>query len=57
MQKILVVEDESAIANLIKINLEAEGYRCVCAYDGQSGADFIERESFDLILLDICCRR
>lgn len=53
MQKILVVEDESAIANLIKINLEAEGYRCVCAYDGQSGADFIERESFDLILLDI----
>lgn len=53
MQKILVVEDEKAIANLIKINLEAEGYRCVCAYDGQSGADFIERESFDLILLDI----
>lgn len=53
MQKILVVEDERAIANLIKINLEAEGYRCVCAYDGKSGADLIERESFDLILLDI----
>lgn len=53
MQKILVVEDERAIANLIKINLEAEGYRCVCAYDGKSGADLIERENFDLILLDI----
>ncbi|MCM1327057.1 MAG: response regulator transcription factor [Bacteroidales bacterium] len=53
MQKILVVEDEKAIANLIKMNLEAEGYRCICAYDGKSGADFIERESFDLILLDI----
>lgn len=53
MQKILVVEDEKAIANLIKMNLEAEGYRCTCAYDGKSGADFIERESFDLILLDI----
>lgn len=53
MQKILVVEDEAPIANLIKINLEAEGYCCICAYDGKSGADCIERESFDLILLDI----
>ncbi len=53
MQKILIVEDEEAIANLIKINLEAEGYRCTCAYDGRSGADYIEGEVFDLILLDI----
>lgn len=53
MQKILIVEDEEAIANLIKINLEAEGYRCTCAYDGKAGADFIEGEVFDLILLDI----
>ncbi len=53
MKKILIVEDEEAIANLIKINLEAEGYRCVCAYDGREGADRIEREEFDLILLDI----
>lgn len=53
MQKILVVEDEKAIANLIKMNLDAEGYHCTCAYDGKSGADYIERESFDLILLDI----
>lgn len=53
MQKILIVEDEKAIANLIKINLEAEGYRCTCVYDGKSGADCIESELFDLILLDI----
>ena len=53
MQKILIVEDEEAIANLIKINLSAEGYRCTCAYDGKTGADYIERETFDLILLDI----
>jgi len=53
MQKILIVEDEEAIANLIKINLVAEGYRCTCAYDGKAGADYIEREVFDLILLDI----
>lgn len=53
MQKILIVEDEEAISNLIKINLTAEGYHCTCAYDGKTGADYIEKESFDLILLDI----
>lgn len=53
MQKILIVEDEEAIANLIKVNLTAEGYRCICAYDGKEGADYIEKGTFDLILLDI----
>ena len=53
MQKILIVEDEAAIANLIKINLEAEGYQCTCAFDGRAGADHIEEEPFDLVLLDI----
>lgn len=53
MQKILIVEDEEAISNLIKVNLTAEGYDCTCAYDGEAGADCIERENFDLILLDI----
>jgi DNA-binding response OmpR family regulator len=51
--RILVVEDDESIANLIQINLTAEGYDCTCAYDGKTGADYIETESFDLILLDI----
>lgn len=51
--RVLIVEDEEAIANLIKINLDAEGYECICAFDGRMGADFIEKENFDLILLDI----
>lgn len=51
--RILIVEDEQAIANLIHINLSDEGYHCVCAYDGKQGADLIENENFDLILLDI----
>lgn len=51
--KILIVEDDEAIANLIKINLKAEGYQCVCAFDGKTGANFIENDCFDLILLDI----
>ena len=53
MLKILIVEDEEAISNLINLNLTAEGYRCTCAYDGKAGADYIEKEPFDLILLDI----
>lgn len=51
--KILVVEDDASIANLVRINLNAEGYECICAFDGKEGADYIEKESFDLILLDI----
>lgn len=53
MMKILVVEDDESIANLIRINLKAEGYKCVCALDGKTGADYIENDYFDLILLDI----
>lgn len=51
--KVLIVEDDESIANLIKINLAAVGYECICASDGKTGADFIETDSFDLILLDI----
>lgn len=53
MSNILIVEDEEAIANLIYINLSDEGYCCTCAYDGKQGADLVEKENFDLILLDI----
>jgi len=53
MQKVLIVEDEQAIANLIYINLSDEGYHCTCALDGLQAADLIEKEHFDLILLDI----
>jgi len=53
MMNVLIVEDDESIANLIKINLTAEGYQCVCAYDGGTGADYIEKNRFDLILLDI----
>jgi len=53
MLKILIVEDERAISNLIYINLSSEGYHCTCAFDGCEAADFIEKERYDLILLDI----
>lgn len=53
MTKILIVEDERPISDLIKINLEAEGYHCTCAYDGEVAANLLENETFDLALLDI----
>lgn len=53
MIKILIVEDEQSIANLIRINLNDEGYDCTCAFDGKQGADLIEKENYDMILLDI----
>lgn len=53
MIKILIVEDEESISNLIKMNLTRAGYSCKCAFDGQEAADIIEKEHFDLILLDI----
>lgn len=53
MNRILIVEDEPAISNLIQMNLAAAGYCCVCAFDGAKAADRLELERFDLILLDI----
>lgn len=53
MIKILIVEDEKSISDLIKMNLLDEGYDCTCAYDGEEAANLIEKQVFDLILLDI----
>lgn len=53
MNKILIVEDEAPISNLIRENLCDAGYLCKCAFDGIQAADIIEQENFDLILLDI----
>lgn len=53
MLKILVVEDEQAIASLLQLSLSKAGYSTECAYDGISAADRLEKERFDLILLDI----
>lgn len=53
MIQILIVEDEKPISNLIKISLGKAGYRCTCVYDGISAADILEKEKFDLILLDV----
>ncbi len=51
--KILVVDDEQPIADILKFNLEKEGYQVVCAYDGGSAVELAFSEQPDLILLDL----
>ncbi|MCR5799990.1 MAG: response regulator transcription factor [Lachnospiraceae bacterium] len=53
MLRILTVEDEEPIRNLIQMNLENAGYECVCAADGMIASDLLLEMHFDLILLDI----
>ncbi|MDM5340966.1 response regulator YycF [Fictibacillus enclensis] len=52
-KKILVVDDERPIADILQFNLEKEGFQVTCAYDGVSAIEKIESEKPDMILLDI----
>lgn len=51
--KILVVDDEKAISDIIKFNLEKEGYGVITASDGEEAVQAVEKNNPDLILLDI----
>ena len=54
MIKILIVEDEKPISDLMVMNLTRAGYKCTALYNGKDAADLLEENSsFDLILLDI----
>ena len=53
MNKILIVEDEEAIANLVRMNLAKAGYACDVAYDGKSAADIMQENRYDLCIFDI----
>lgn len=52
-KKILVVDDEQAIVDILKFNLAREGYEVVECYDGRSGYETALKEKPDLILLDV----
>ena len=51
--KILVVDDEKAIADIIKFNLEKEGYIVDTAYDGEEGIKSVKDLNLDLVILDV----
>lgn len=50
---ILVVDDEKPIADILQFNLIKEGYKVVCAYDGEEALEKVEEVQPDLMLLDI----
>ncbi len=53
MIRILIVDDEKPICDLIDLNLSAAGYHCTSVQDGIAALDLIEEKTFDLILLDV----
>ncbi|MDE7476362.1 MAG: response regulator transcription factor [Lachnospiraceae bacterium] len=53
MTRILIVDDEKPICDLIDLNLSSAGYHCTAVQDGLEAIDLIEKDPFDLVLLDI----
>lgn len=53
MQRILIVEDEKRVADLLKIGLEENGYQAMVAYDGVMGLRLFQSETFQLVVSDI----
>ncbi len=53
MQRIAIIEDEKAISDIMKYNLEKEGYDVITAYDGIEGLELLKTKEVDLVLLDI----
>jgi len=53
MTKILVVDDEESIRNLMRMNLELDGYSTLVAEDGPTALEIFEKESPEVVLLDV----
>lgn len=52
-KKVLIVEDEKSIVDIVRFNLEKEGYGILTAYDGEAGLKAAREGNPDLILLDV----
>lgn len=53
MASILIVEDEAAINELVKRNLQLVGHQCTSVFDGKAAVSEIQHKSYDLMILDI----
>ncbi|MDE6157365.1 MAG: response regulator transcription factor, partial [Muribaculaceae bacterium] len=51
--KILVIDDEEALCDILKFNLEKEGYEVDCAYSAEEALDLDNLDSYSLFLVDI----
>ncbi len=65
-KKILIVEDDHNLSQLIIYNLEKSGFHCFSAHDAESGLDLLAKNEMDLVVLDImlpgmdgfeCCKK
>ena len=56
-KRVLIVEDEKSIVDIVRFNLEKEGYAVLTAYDGDAGLSAAREERPDLILLDVMLPR
>ena len=52
-KKILIVDDEKPIVDILKFNLEKEGYKTIEAYDGEQAVEMAMETKPDLIILDV----
>lgn len=53
MIRVLIVEDEKPISDLIRLNLSEAGYLCDCVYDGMTAVNRLDEQTYDLVLLDV----
>jgi two-component system response regulator VicR len=53
VKKVLIIEDEKSISDIVKFNLTKEGFEALTAYDGQEGLDLALSSDPDLVLLDV----
>ena len=53
MSKILIVDDEQDIVELVSYNLEKEGFKTVKAFDGEAALKMVKTQKPDLIILDL----
>lgn len=53
MKRILIIEDDKSISEILKDYLEMSGYEVECVFDGNAGLECIKNQDFDLIILDL----
>lgn len=53
MKKVLIVDDEVDVVEVVTVLLEHEGYQIMKAYDGKEALEIVDKETPDLIILDI----
>jgi DNA-binding response OmpR family regulator len=52
-KKVLVVDDEKKIVDIVRAYLEREGYHVIAAYDGESALSLVKNEAPDMVILDL----